>query len=106
MRELPCNADLRKKSFAANRIVRKRTGKKLQRYGLAELQVVGTVDFAHAAASDKPNDPTPAAKNRSWWQPTDRDGTRRRGRPWRNQTLATFREGVSLSGLTPEDWFD
>src|SRR5580700_2955406 len=43
-----------------------RSGKKLQGYNNAELKILSAVDFAHAATSQKSDDPIPLDENSAW----------------------------------------
>ena len=56
VRDLPGDADLGMEAFAPDGIIGQRLGQKLQRDRLAELQIVGPVDLAHAAATEQTDD--------------------------------------------------
>ena len=52
MGHLPGDAHLGEKPLAPDGIVGKRFGQKLQGHRLAQLEIVGTINFAHASAAN------------------------------------------------------
>jgi hypothetical protein len=49
-----------------NRIVGQPLGEKLQRDSLAEPEIVGAIDFTHAAPAEQPDDAVAAVEHRPW----------------------------------------
>jgi len=65
MRNLPGQPDLVEESFEAIAIRLERRRKELQRDGLAELEIVGTVDLAHSALPQEVDDPVSTGEHRA-----------------------------------------
>ncbi len=65
VRDLPRHANLVAQACQRRRIVGEMGGQELQRDRLAELQVVGAVDLAHAAPAEQPDDAVALAESRS-----------------------------------------
>src|SRR5439155_24989139 len=65
VRQLPRDADLREKPLAPHRIGAQGAWKKLERDGLSQLQVVGPIDFTHAAASKQADNAVALRENSS-----------------------------------------
>src|SRR5262245_51336936 len=78
MGQLPRDANLRKKPFASNGIVRQRFGKKLKGDGLAEFEIIGAIDFTHPTTSHEPDDAIAVRENRAGRETSD--GNRTGGR--------------------------
>jgi hypothetical protein len=55
---------------AAAIVARELLGQELQRHRLAQLEVVGPVDLAHAAAADQAGDPVAACNDGAGRQPS------------------------------------
>ena len=71
MRELPRDADFGEEALAADRIARQRARQELQRDRLSELEVVGAVDLAHAAAAEQADDAVAVGEDDAGGEPTD-----------------------------------
>ena len=65
MGHLPGDSHLGEQPFAPDGIVGKRLGQELQCNGLAQLQVIGSIDFAHATAAEQPDDAVAVGQDRS-----------------------------------------
>ena len=65
MRDFPGNTDLAVKTIQQSRLGRDRLGQELQRHGLIELEIGGTVDLAHASPPDDRDDAVAFAEQRS-----------------------------------------
>jgi hypothetical protein len=63
--DLPGEPDLRVETGEEPRVGGDRLREELERHGLPESQVVGTVDLPHSAPSEEADDPVPAADHRS-----------------------------------------
>ena len=72
MRDLARDAHLGQEPLAPDGIVGERAGQELQRDRRPELEVVGAVDLAHAAAAEQPDDAVAAGEHRSRRETSDR----------------------------------
>src|SRR4029079_6178337 len=64
MRHLPRPPYFRVEPLAAHYVIRERFRQEFERDRLSELQIVGTVDLAHPAASEKTDDAESAGETR------------------------------------------
>ena len=78
MRDLPGEANLGVELREADRVGLERLGQELQGDGLAERQVVGAIDLAHAALTDARHDPIAPGEQGARFEAAVR--TARRGR--------------------------
>ena len=65
MRNLACVSYFGVKSSQSGSIVLECSGKKLEGYNIPELEILSAIDFAHAAAPQRSDDPVPLDKNRA-----------------------------------------
>jgi hypothetical protein len=63
VRNMPCQANLRMETLQCGRVMGERLGQELDGDGLAELQIIGPVDFAHPASSRQGNNAVTARKD-------------------------------------------
>src|SRR5258708_4143714 len=66
MRDLPRNPDLVVETGKHGGIFCGGFRQKLKRNGLAEAQIVGTIDFAHAAFAEPSENSVPLGQQRTW----------------------------------------
>src|SRR5262252_5506766 len=76
-RELTRYPHFREKPLTPHRIGSERPRKKLKRDRLPKLEVVGTIDFAHATAPEQPYDAVTIRDNSAWSESTSGNRIRR-----------------------------
>ena len=112
MRDLTSGADLVVELCEPRRITAEILGQEFQRDGLAETQIVGAIDFAHAAATEEADDSIPVVEYGAWRkaamidrvrcrEPSTRRGPRA-GR-WRAAADASGCEDGDLLGFAGDD---
>ena len=74
VRKLPCNPHLGEKPLAAHGVLGKPRRKKFQGNGLAQLEVVGSIDLARSTAAQQANDAVTVGKNSSGSESSGGDG--------------------------------
>ena len=79
MRHLTRNADLAMKASQCPAISQETIGKKLERDRLAQFEIVGAIDFAHAAFAQQANDPITLGQNCARHEARIVDGIERGG---------------------------
>ena len=87
VRDLPREPDLRMEAREEALVGRDGLGQELQGDRLPELQVVGAIDLAHAALSEKPDDPVALAEHGAGRKGPEVDGARRDDPPDRGGGL-------------------
>ena len=108
VRDLPGDADLGVEAIEAILVLGQMPRQELERHGLTELQIVGAIDLAHAAAAEQADDPVALGEDRAGRETAglDRVGRRepadfrRRGRAprrlrhrWRREIRRHLRHG-------------
>jgi len=100
MRDLPRDADLLAKAGQVAGVSRDALGQELQRDRMIQLEVIGAVNLAHAAAPQQTNDPIARSQARAWIEAAVQ---RRRGIQIRSRGLRVVRHAFPRKSRRSEE---
>ena len=69
VRDLTCDAHFTMKTRERRAVTQEVFGKKLQRNRLAQLEIIGAVNFAHAAFAEQPDDAVTIGEDGAGYEP-------------------------------------